>query len=300
VLVYGSQPDVSRLTWFDRAGAATKLDAQADAISGNGLRLAPDGQRALFSRYDPKTAQDLWVLDVVHGLQTRLVSGPSADVFPVWLPGGRAIVYSSVRGHPPQLVLRELASGAERELTPAPRGLQQALDVTPDGRTLVLAERTPSGAFDLFTLPLPGGGTPAPLLQTPFNEQSLRLSPDGRLAAFTSDESGGDEAYLARSPALADKVRVSRTGGLFPRWRADGRELFYLAPDGALVAVPVRPGTTAFGEARTLFRVQGRRWAGFDVTPDGQRFLAVVPEVVGSEQPLTVVVGAVAEALRSR
>jgi serine/threonine protein kinase/Tol biopolymer transport system component len=300
VLVYGSQRDVSRLAWFDRAGTATKLEAEADA-GPHSVRFSPDAQRALFQRYDSKTAQDVWVLDVVRGLETRLVSGPSADVFPVWLPDGRAIVYSSVRGRPPQLVLRELASGTERELAPPPRGLQAALDVTPDGRTLVFSERAPSGAFDLFSLPLPDGGKPTPLLQTPFNEDDLRLSPDGRFAAFTSNESGDNEVYLAVFPTLSDKVRVSRAGGLSPRWRADGRELFYLAGDGTLVAAPVRPGTREFGEARPLFRVAGPHgWAGFDVAPDGQRFLAIVRELVGSEQPLTVAVDAVAEALRSR
>jgi Tol biopolymer transport system component len=313
VLVYASQRDVSRLTWFDRAGKATPLQAEVDALSAS-VRFSQDGQRVLFARTDPKTAQDLWLLDVAHGLETRLVSGPSADTFPVWVPGGRAIVYGSVRGHPPQLVLRELATGAERELAPPPRGLQHPLDVTPDGRTLVFSERTPSGAFDLFSLPLPQGGTPTPLLQTPFDEEDLRLSPDGRFAAYTSNESGGEDVYLAPFPALADKVRVSKAGGLFPRWRADGRELFYLALDGALMAVPVTPGTREFGEPRLLFRAPvAHGWAaplsrtaephpsaGFDVTPDGQRFLAIVPEVVGAEQPLTVAVDTIGDALRGR
>jgi serine/threonine protein kinase len=295
VLAYGSGRDVSRLRWFDRAGASTRLDTEVDALSGS-VRISADGQRTLFTRSDPKTALDVWMLDVARGLETRLVSLPSADTFPVWLPGGQAIVYSSVRGHPPQLVRRELSSGQERELTPPPRGLQQALDVTPDGRTLVFAERSPAGVFDVFSLPLPDGGAITPLLQTSFDENDLRLSPDGRIAAFTSNESGRYEVYLAAFPALADKVRVSKEGGAFPRWRADGRELFYLGLDGRLIAIPVRPGTRDFGEPRVLFRTPGpHRWAGFDVTPDGQRFLAIVPEVVGAEQPLTVAVNAVAD-----
>ena len=297
VLVYGSERDVSRLTWFDRTGRATPLPAEADALSGS-VRFSPDGTQALFVRTDPKTALDLWALDVPRAVETRLVSGPSVDAFPAWLPDGRAIVYSTVRGHPPQLIFRDLGTGQDRELAPPPRGLQAAQDVTPDGRTLVFGERAAQGAFDLFTIPLPEGGEPKPLLETPFDEVQLRLSPDGRFAAYVSNDSGEYELYLAAFPGLADKVRVSKAGAANPRWRRDGHELFYFAPDGSMMAVPVRTGTREFGEPKVLFKASGPM--SYDVTPDGQRFLAIAPEVIGAKQPYTVALDAIGEALRTR
>lgn len=180
--------------------------------------------------------------------------------------------------------------GVARELTP--RGAYQvAFDVSPDGRTLVFGRRL-AGAIDFFSLALPTGVPITPLLETPFDEGDLRLSPDGRYAAFTSNESGRSEVYLAPFPRLADKTRVSREGALLPRFSRDGRELFYVTADRRLVAVPLRNGAVLeSGDPRTLFTLPGRYlWAGFDVAPDGKRFLAIVPEVVAREHPVTVVV----------
>jgi dipeptidyl aminopeptidase/acylaminoacyl peptidase len=290
VLAFGDRPDVSRLAWFDRTGTARTLDSTADTRAST-LRFSPDGQRALFARRTTPTGNlDLWALDVARGIETRLTSEPQSEMMGVWLPEGHAIVHSAVRGGPPQLYLRVLATGIERTLTP--RGaFQVAFDVAPDGRTLVFGQRI-QGAVDIFSLPLPAGSPVTPLLETPFDEADLRLSPDGRWAAFTSNESGRLEVYLASFPQLADKVRVSREGAFLPRFSRDGRELFYVAADRRLISVPLHGGAALeAGEPRALFTLPGRyAWAGFDVTPDGRRFLAIVPEVVAREQPVTIVV----------
>ena len=154
----------------------------------------------------------------------------------------------------------------------------------------MFAERVSYGAWDLFTIPTAGGPV-TPLLTTPFDEIDLRLSPDGRFAAFVSNEPGRAEVYVAPFPNLGQRTRVTQDGARTPRWSRDGRELFYLTADRRLVAVPVRPGASLeLGAPRTLFALQGKyAWATYDVAPDG-RFLAIVPEALASEQPLTVVV----------
>jgi len=172
---------------------------------------------------------------------------------------------------------------------------QIAQDLTPDGKTLVYAERIGFGAWDLRTVPA-AGGPMTPLLETPFEEDDLRLSPDGRLAAFVSNEPGQSEVYLAPFPKLGERVRITQEGARGPRWSRDGKELFYLTADRRLVAVPVRTGASIeLGTPRTLFTLQGKYgWASYDVAHDG-RFLAIVPESLSSEQPLTVVVNWTAE-----
>ncbi len=141
------------------------------------------------------------------------------------------------------------------------------------------------------------GGAARPLLQTPFDESGLRLSPDGRFAAFVSDEPGRNEVYVAPFPRLGERVRVTQDGAYAPRWSRDGKELFYLTPDRKLVAVSVSASSPpALGPPRTLFTLQGPyRWPSYDVAPDG-RFLAIVPESLATEQPLTVLVGVLGQA----
>ena len=171
-------------------------------------------------------------------------------------------------------------------------------DVSPDGRTFVFAQRTVRGNFDLWTLPLDPGGPPSPLMETPFDEMSARFSRDGRHLAFASDESGRYEIYVVPFPQ-GEKTQVSAGGGNVPRWSRDGRELFYISGDRHLVSVAVRttPSLT-FGTPQRLFAVPpGQKWddaktfdswPDFDVSLDGTKFLAVVPQPA-NRLPLTVV-----------
>jgi hypothetical protein len=157
-------------------------------------------------------------------------------------------------------------------------------------------QRSVRGNYDLWTLPLSGEPTPSPLVQSPFDEQGARFSPDGRYVAYYSNESGRYEVYVAPFPVSGGKTRVSVGGGRRPHWSRDGRELFYLSDDG-LVSVPVRLGPSVEpGAPALLFAVKGSStWLDFDVSSDGRRFLAVVPEFIADAQPLTVVLNWPAE-----
>jgi dipeptidyl aminopeptidase/acylaminoacyl peptidase len=199
-------------------------------------------------------------------------------------------------GAPPHLFRRNLTTGAQEEVQRAPT-FSLTEDVSPDGRTFLFTQRTARGNFDIWTMPL-GGGESSPLLETPFDEMSVRFSPDGRHIAFASDESGRYEIYVAPFPVTGDKIRVSGGGGNLPRWSRDGRELFYLSADLHLVAVPVAASPSlSFGAPQRLFAVSRAMkwddakttdaWPDFDVSADG-RFLAVVPQPANHE-PLTAV-----------
>ena len=145
-----------------------------------------------------------------------------------------------------------------------------------DGRFILFSNFDPrTNQFDLWVLPLFGDRQPVPFLTTPFEEKQGQFSPDGRWVAYCSDESGKDEVYVQSFPVAGNKVLISTDGGREPRWRRDGRELFYLAADGKLMAVEVKAGSTlTAGIPKALpFKVIRRNWASYAVTADGQRFL---------------------------
>lgn len=286
VLAFASPGDRARLSWFDRSGHAEPLETTASMLA---VRFSLDGRRALFNRPDPRNGNlDIWALDVARGTESRVTSDPDTETGGMLLRDG-ALLYSEPRGASPQIFRRDLVTGESRAVT-AEGAFQIAQDVTPDGRTLVFAERIGYGSWDLFSIPISGGAV-TPLLSTPFDETDLRLSPNGRFASFVSNESGRSEVYVASFPKLSDKTRVSLGGARLARWSRDGRELCYVTTDRKLLALPV--GTEAslqLAAPRTLFALAGRySWASYDIAADG-RFLAIVPEALTSEQPLTVVV----------
>jgi dipeptidyl aminopeptidase/acylaminoacyl peptidase len=182
-------------------------------------------------------------------------------------------------------------SGREEPLAPVPGAFQVCEDLSPDGTTLVYIERTPETPFDIWTVPVRGGGRPAPVLRSSSGKGGVRFSPDGRYLSFVSDESGRSEAYVMPYPGPGEKRRVSLDGALLPRWNRDGGELLYLSADRRLMSVAVRTSPAlSLGAPRPLFGLSGKHsWSDFVVTPDGKRILAIEPESVGGEQPLTVV-----------
>lgn len=167
--------------------------------------------------------------------------------------------------------------------------VQQPEDVSRDGQLLVYLNDLQTTA-DIFLLPLQGERKPTPWLRTRFDEKNPRFSPDGRWIAYESDESGDTEVYLARTDGAREKRRISPAGGAFPRWRRDGRELYYLGPGGSLMAVPVTPGAQLdAGTPFVLFRAESEI-ENYDVAPDGLRFLVSVPVDTVRESPVRVIV----------
>jgi eukaryotic-like serine/threonine-protein kinase len=286
-VAYQSHTDMARLTWSDRRGNKTgEIGAPGKYQS---VRLSPDGGRVLFDLYQPGLGSpDLFVWDLVRGGATRLTWDPTSESFPVWTRDGA--VFTADRGGPPHLFRKNLTTGSEDALLPAGR-LQRPTDVSPDGKTLAFERRTAIGNYDILTLSLESPATPSVLLGSPFDEKHLRFSPDGRAAAFLSDDSGRYEVYVAAFPAMTPRLRVSAGGGRAPQWSPAGPELLYLTADGHLVAVPIRTAPALeLGKPATLFAVPERgAWGDFAVSADGQRLLSISLDSRGSEQPLTVV-----------
>ena len=289
-LVFQPHDDADRVAWFDRAGREIGTVGQPSNLLG--VFIPPDGRAVLFARARSDLGTwDVWSYDAARNVETRITSAPDSEFAARWLPGGRSIVYSTVRGRNPCLVRRDLATGREEEVLPA-GGFQEAADVSPDGRTLAYFERPDRGSFDLWALPLSGDGKPRRLLEGPSLGDDARFSPDGRFISIISAESGRPEAYVIPYPGPGVKTRVSTGGAAVVRWSRDGRELLYLSSERRLMAMPVRTfPSLQLGEPKALFELKGRsNWLDFDVSTDGKRFLAVVPESLADERPLSVVV----------
>ena len=289
-LAYQSGRMSSRLAWFDRSGRETgRVGPSANYLS---VAVAPDGRRILFDRTLPgPETYDVWSMDVERGVETRITTNSFTSEFePLWLPDGKSVVYSATFETQPNLFTRDLATGKEEAVAPA-FAFQRANDVTRDGRTLVYTERSVRGNWNLMTIPLGRPGKPAALFPAPFNRMNLTFAPAGDFVVFRSDESGRFEAYVAPFPGPGEVTRISTAGARMARWSRDGREILILSSDRRLVSLPVRTSPTLqIGAPVTLFEINGAGWSGFDVSPDGKRFLAVVPEVVADRLPLTVVV----------
>ena len=296
VLIYQAHSNRARLVWIDRSGQEiAPVGASADYSV---LRISPDGRKMVIDRLEPRPeARDLWTFAFDRGIETRLTSATGNETGAVWLPDGSAVVFSGQdRAGPPHLFRKDLGTGAEKELLPM-GARQKPTDVSPDGKVVAFIERSLRGNFDLWTFRLSGESKPSPLVQSPFDEQGARFSPDGRFVAYDSDESGRHEVYVIPFPASGGKTRISVGGGQQPHWTRDGRELLYLSDDGHMISLPVRLAPSlVLGSPAPLFALKGgTSWIDFDISPDGKKFLAIVPEVVADAEPLTVVLNWTAE-----
>src|SRR5262245_30633442 len=287
-VAYFPHTEVSRLVWFDRSGREIGQLGQAGGYQN--IRISPDGSTVLFDRQQPGTGSwDLWTADLGRGIETRITSDRGAEVTAVWLRDGRGIVFGADRGGPPHLFQKDLTTGLVRELPFSGRH-QQSNDVSPDGKTLVYAERDVDGSFDLYTQPLVGVGAPTPLVKSSFFEMDARMSPDGRAVSFVSNDTGPFEVYVMPFDGRGRKTTVSGGGADAPRWSRDGRELFYLAGN-RVMAVPIKSTgpVIALGDPVPLFTLPpDARWSDYDISIDGRRFLAVVPQVRPNQMPLNL------------
>ena len=279
----------SRLAWLDRTGKEVGAVGFGWYL-GRSLRLSPDGKRLAVSVFDPKIGTtDLWVRDLRHGTQTRVTFDPSSEFSPVWSSDGERLIYSSDRGgKKPDLYQVNLTDSKSELLLPSidPKG---ATDVSPDGRFLLYNEGFLKQR-DIRVLPLSGNEKPYSFVQTPFDENDARFSPDGRFVTYASAESGKPEIYVRRFPPDAERWQVSRSGGDSPRWRPDGKEVDFIA-DGRLMAAPVRLGRTVESDAPVaLFSIPDA--SDYEIAPDG-RFL--VAFTVGHPPGIQVVVNWTAE-----
>jgi eukaryotic-like serine/threonine-protein kinase len=289
VLVFQTGRNRQRLAWFDRGGR--EMGAAGSPGSYLTFSISPDGRRLLADRERPTTGTwDVWMTDLVRGTENPVTTARHTEVFGHWLPDQASVIYSVAAGTAPNLVRRDLASGVETPLLMAGT-FQQPEDVSHDGRTLLFSQRSVAGTFDLWTLPLQGGGPPVPFIQSDFDEEGATFSADGRYVAYVSNETGRSEVYVAPFPGPGERTRVSTGGASAARWTRDGREILYLSLDRQVISVPVHTGPgLEVGTQAVLFTLDPDAvWTNFDVTPDGQRFLASIPVVQADKRPITVI-----------
>jgi eukaryotic-like serine/threonine-protein kinase len=297
---------LSVLTWYTQQGKELSIGDSGDYAYAD-LALSPDGTRVAASRVDPKApaaSQRIWLIDLIRRVSTPFIFDLAPNASPVWSPDGRQVAFSAARkGGYGIYVKASDGTGREQTLVVPTETAKVPNSWSSDGRFLIYSQNDAKTNSDLWVLPLPSDGTtagnPSPFASSEFNEGQGKFSPDTRWVAYTSDESGRPEIYVRPFPEPSDgggKTRISPDGGSQPRWRRDGKELFYLSLDGRMMAVDVTEGSILrFGNAKRVFQVplsvmsSGRvldssQW---DVSSDGQRFL--INKAKPFSAPLTVI-----------
>jgi Tol biopolymer transport system component len=282
-LLYRTGSDVdARLTWIDRGGARTfvKVGAGPHAMD---LSLSPDGRFGVFSVQEtPGGSGSLWMLDMERGTQRPFTGDDMPDATsPLFSPDGRRVVFGSIRDG--AFDLYEKAANGSSGAKPLLKSDRWKFPESwsPDGRWLLYTEMHPSTQADLWVLPMDGSSKPFPFVVTAAAEGGARFSPDGRIVAFVSNETGREEVYVQGFPS-GEKWQVSSSGGTMPVWRPDGRALYYIATDFQLTEIPMTGQGERFGAGvpRGLFRIRVDTGGitttvnrNFAVSVSGDRFL---------------------------
>jgi Tol biopolymer transport system component len=282
------------LAFVDRDGKPEPKANSASFQRGGDPTISPDGRSVVMERQTGNTMQ-VWVYETGRGISTRLTLDAGFSWFPVWSPDGRQVAYSANR-HASWGIYRKDLSGAGQEevLLGESKSGAAPSSWSPDGRHLIYQtgdNQAYGGAEnqDIFVLPLTGSPEerkPVPYLQTPFRERNAQFSPDGKWVAYQSNESGRDEVYIQAFPSTGAKWQVSSNSGIQPRWRGDGRELFFISDTTQRLwaaGIHAFAGRVEIGAPQPLFPVllfPGPSYV-YDVTRDGQRFVVVSPPGAG-------------------
>jgi Tol biopolymer transport system component len=285
-----------QLAWVDRSGKQVQLLGESGFIIDPSLSR-DDRYVAVRREFDGANA--IWLVDVLQGTFRQFTSGqsPSGGSFPVWSPDGSRIVFSANTGSVNDLFIKPFTAAGREELLLQTPELKSASDWSPDGRVVLYRLVSPKTGNDLFVLSLDERKTVA-VAQTPADEREGQFSPDGNWLAFVSNESGRPEVYVQPFPGPGQRQSISSNGGGQPRWRRDGKELFYIALDGRMMAVPIEllgDHTVAASAPVPLFvtnigaPVQINNRHQYAVSRDGQRFLmnTIVDEAAA---PITLLV----------
>jgi Tol biopolymer transport system component len=286
----GKGASLSQLTWFDRSGKPMGTVGLPGLYSN--VRLSPEGRRIAWDRTDPDGRKvDIWVHEPARGATTRLTFDPSLHQTPIWSPDGKQILFSAIRGLGNQLYLKN-ADGSGSEERVADLGdilLVNAWDWSHNGKYVLVKKSN-----ELWYLTWPER-VAKPLLQAKWTVRNAQFSPDGRLMAYASNETGSMEIYVSPFPSGTGKWQVSIAGGQEPRWRQDGKELFYLSAEGKIMAVAVTAGASfEAGSPVALFQTHRRQPVSsqdhfsYDVSGDGQRFLIITKVDDANAAPLTI------------
>jgi Tol biopolymer transport system component len=303
----GSNQAMRQFVWYERDGRETER-VSSPVINQSNPELSPDGSRVALQRNTAGNT-DLWVLDLARGAFNRITSDPGIEALPVWSPNGRSLVFnSSTRGRAASTAAdstRQVsnlwmmaADGSEEgRLVVASDEQKWASDWSRDGRWLLYRSLDPRvGTQDVWVTGF-DGSSPRRVVSSAADERDAQFSPDGRWIAYQSDESNRYEIYIQRFPGPGGKERISTDGGVQPRWRSDGREIFFITPDFSLaaaeIALPPSDGPPTIKSPRVLFPTRmvpggiGIARQQYVVSRDGQRFLINAREA-GGEAPSPV------------
>jgi Tol biopolymer transport system component len=275
-----------KLVWVDRQGGVDPLPAEPREYRNPSL--SPDGQQVAAIIREGSN-DDVWVSEVARGSLIRLTSHPQEDLAPIWTPDGKQVTFASeMSGSWPTLWWRPAdGSGPQEPLLEREEGKARVpTSWSPDGQTLAFTDLIdPVTGSDIWMLPLEGEGKPWAFLDTEFDESGAMFSPDGRLLAYTSNETGLDEVYVQPFSVTGPrwKRQVSVGGGAEPLWAPNGQDLFYRNGDKMMaVAIESEPEFSV-GTVRPLFEgrfLPGPAWTprNYDISPDGLRFLMIKRE----------------------
>jgi eukaryotic-like serine/threonine-protein kinase len=295
VLVYiTGGATTGQFTWFDRSG--NSLGAISDPGSYGEPAFSPDQKRVVFDWNDSPLGNLLWIFDFSRSVKSRFSFG-STDGAAVWSPDGSRVVFASRRSGQSDLYIKSAAGAGTEDVL-----LRSKLDKypdswSPDGRTIVFELVNPKNKLELWMLSLDGRQA-SPYLQSEFNGGHAAISPDGHWIAYTSDETGRLEIYVQSFPTpTGGRYPISPGGGDQPSWRRDGKELFYIALDRKLMAVPVTAGAAFESQpARALFQsrmdvpsITAAR-NNYAAAADGQKFLVYTLSDALSSSPMTAVI----------
>jgi Tol biopolymer transport system component len=266
------------LTWFDRSGKVTGV--VGEPLYQNNPSISPDGDRVAVDAIDPSTFNtDIYVYDVRSGIPTRTTFLPDEDTVPIWSRDGKNLYYRWINITNHLSRISPTGSGAQEEVMNATAvGGVNPSSFSSDGSTLLYTFQKNNGPVSIWSLHLPDRKA-TPILESNHSFSNGMISPDGRWLAYASNESERNEIYVTSYPEIRGKWQVSRDGGEEPRWRGDGKEIFFLNGNG-LMAVPITLGESVnVGVPQTLFTTQFREHISvsdlnsYDVSKDGQRFL---------------------------
>ena len=232
---------------------------------------------------------DVWLFGLARAKLTKFTHGAGNEWMPVWAPDGRQIVYASFQGTgTTDLFLKPLNGTNDGELLLRTDRNKRPADWSADGRLLLYYSVEVDGP-DIWALPMDPPGEPFPVTESKFAEWRAQLSPDSKWIAYESNESDRVEVWI-RAFRGNRQWQVSNGGGSMPRWRGDGRELYYLAADGQLMAVPLpadEPGEELkVGVPAPLFSlpisqyssIENRDGYSYAVAPDGNGFIVIVTD----------------------
>ncbi len=277
-LLYFHSTLALRIVMVDRQGAAYPVSEELGSIATP--RFSPDGGRIAITGISEGGTEDIWVYDMEQGTLSPLTF-EGANTYPIWTPDCTRVTFSSDRAGTWDLFWKPADNSGPAESLLTAEHEQIADSWTPDGQLLIFEETHPTTGRDIWVLPLEGKRTPWTYLQTPFDEWSPLVSPDGRWLVYVSDRSGRAEVYVGAFPDPRGQWQVSSGGGKEPLWAPNGRELFYRSGSKIVaVAVEMEPVFTV-GTREVLFEepyMVHPLQTNYDIHPDGERFVMIKRE----------------------